>query len=82
AHAPWLGFPALSGNSIEGSLQKLVRGRLDGYVFAVNQTEHEIDRLGLREQLRAEDFGLYPVRWLALVSAHQDAIQRTASLLR
>ncbi|MBD2839596.1 hypothetical protein ID144_21355 [Pseudomonas sp. JM0905a] len=64
AHAPWLGFPALSGNSIEGSLQKLVRGRLDGYVFAVNQTEHEIDRLGLREQLRAEDFGLYPVRWL------------------
>ncbi|MDH4563599.1 hypothetical protein [Pseudomonas sp. BN411] len=64
AHAPWLGFPALSGNSIEGSLQKLVRGRLDGYVFAVNQTEHEIDRLGLREQLRAQDFGLYPVRWL------------------
>ncbi|AYF88994.1 MULTISPECIES: hypothetical protein [unclassified Pseudomonas] len=64
AHAPWLGFPALSGNSIEASLQKLVRGRIDGYVFAVNETEHEIDRLGLREQLRAQDFGLYPVRWL------------------
>lgn len=64
AHAPWLGFPALPGNSIESSLQKLVRGRIDGYVFAVNETEHEIDRLSLREQLRAQDFGLYPVRWL------------------
>ncbi|WP_271410238.1 hypothetical protein [Pseudomonas sp. Q1-7] len=58
AHAPWLGFPALSGNSIESSLQKLVRGRIDGYVFAVNETDREIDRLGLREQLRA---GLRPL---------------------
>ncbi|MCY1281613.1 hypothetical protein D9M68_376360 [compost metagenome] len=75
AHAPWLGFPALSGNNIEASLQKLLRGRIDGYVFSVNQTEHEIDRLGLREQLRAEDFGLYPVRWLVpdnLRGAHVD----------
>ncbi|MCY1218744.1 hypothetical protein D9M72_306940 [compost metagenome] len=41
----------------------------------MNQTEHEIDRLGLREQLRAEDFGLYPVRWLVpdnLRGAHVD----------
>ncbi|BAN46116.1 hypothetical protein [Metapseudomonas resinovorans] len=64
AHAPWLGFPALSSNSVESSLQKLVRGRIDGYVFSAKETEHEIDRLGLREQLRAQDFGLYPVKWL------------------
>ncbi|MCY1308874.1 hypothetical protein D9M70_589140 [compost metagenome] len=41
-----------------------MRGRIDGYVFSAKETEHEIDRLGLREQLRAQDFGLYPVKWL------------------
>ncbi len=83
AHAPWLGFPALSGNSIESSLQKLVRGRIDGYVFAVNETEHEIDRLGLREQLRAQDFGLYPVNWLVPDNPRGKLVdQRLAEALR
>lgn len=83
AHAPWLGFPALSGNSIESSLQKLVRGRIDGYVFAVNETEHEIDRLGLREQLRAQEFGLYPVRWLVPDNSRGAYVdQRLADALR
>lgn len=83
AHAPWLGFPALAGNSIESSLQKLVRGRIDGYVFAVNETEHEIDRLGMREQLRAQDFGLYPVRWLVPDNPRGKHVdQRLADALR
>lgn len=83
AHAPWLGFPALSGNSIESSLQKLVRGRIDGYVFAVLETEHEVDRLGLREQLRVQDFGLYPVRWLVADNPRGKWVdQRLAEALR
>ncbi|MGL4315436.1 MAG: hypothetical protein ACRCTL_02305 [Pseudomonas sp.] len=64
AHVEALGLPALPGNSVANSLEKLVHGRIQGYVFAVNVVDPAVDRLGLRGQLRAVHFNDYPARWL------------------
>ncbi|MBC9248962.1 hypothetical protein A9179_01610 [Pseudomonas alcaligenes] len=64
AHVDALGLPALPGNSVANSLEKLLHGRIQGYVFAVNVVDPAIDSLGLRGQLRAVHFNDYPARWL------------------
>ncbi|MEK1905343.1 MAG: hypothetical protein AAAB13_06155 [Pseudomonas sp.] len=64
AHVTALGLPALAGNSVENSLEKLVHGRIQGYVFSVTDVEAAIEKLGLREQLRAVRFNDYPAKWL------------------
>ncbi|MBB2493889.1 type 2 periplasmic-binding domain-containing protein [Aquipseudomonas ullengensis] len=69
AHVPLLGFPALPGNSVHNSLEKLMRGRIQGYVLAALDVEPAIDKLGLRGQLRAVLFDDYPTTWLVADTA-------------
>ncbi len=64
AHTETLGFPALPSNTVRGSLERLMRGRIQGYVLAPINVETEIDRLGLRDQLQAVAFADYQARWL------------------
>ncbi len=83
AHAEVLGFPALPSNTIRSSLEKLMLGRIQGYVLAPLNVEVEIDRMGLREQLQAVRFADYQALWLVADSARGAAIeQRLSAALR
>lgn len=75
AHIEVLGFPALPSNSVASSLEKLVRGRIQGYVLAPVNVEPEIDRLKLRQQLRAVHFADYPAKWLLTDTPRGAAIE-------
>ena len=83
AHAEVLGFPALPSNTIRSSLEKLMLGRIQGYVLAPLNVEVEIDRMGLREQLQAVRFADYQALWLVADSDRGAAIeQRLSAALR
>lgn len=79
AHVDVLGFPALASNNVESSLRKLVMGRIDGYVLAPVIVEPEINRLGLRDQLRGVFFADYVAKWLVADSVRGHAIARRFS---
>ena len=79
AHAEVLGFPALPSNTIRSSLEKLMLGRIQGYVLAPLNVEVEIDRMGLREQLQAVRFADYQALWLVADSARGAAIEQRFS---
>lgn len=83
AHTQALGFPALPSSSVQSSLEKLARGRIQGYVFAPINVEREIDRLGLRGELRSVPFADYPAKWLVGQGAQGDAVEpRLSAALR
>lgn len=83
AHAEVLGFPALPSNTVRSSLERLMRGRIQGYVLAPINVEPEIDRLGLRDQLQAVAFADYQARWLVADSERGTAVaQRFSEALR
>lgn len=83
AHVQALGFPGLPSSSVSSSLEKLSRGRIQAYVFASSQADEEIERLGLRNQLRAQHFADYPATWLVAEGAAGAAIdQRLGAALR
>ncbi|MDG1579769.1 hypothetical protein [Pseudomonas sp. GOM6] len=79
AHAEVLGFPALPSNTIRSSLEKLMLGRIQGYVLAPLNVEVEIDRMGLREQLQAVRFADYQALWLVADSTRGAAIEQRFS---
>lgn len=83
AHTQALGFPAVPSSSVQSSLEKLARGRIQGYVFAPASVEREIDRLGLRAELRGVPFPDYPANWLVAKGARGDAVEpRLSAALR
>lgn len=79
-HAEVLGFPALPSNTIRSSLEKLMLGRIQGYVLAPLNVEIEIDRMGLREQLQAVRFADYQALWLVADTDRGAVIERRLSL--
>ena len=48
AHTPYFPFSINASSSVEGSLRKLLAGRIDGFIFADNATDPVIKRAGLK----------------------------------
>jgi polar amino acid transport system substrate-binding protein len=68
AHQHVLGLPLSASNGARASLERLNKGRIDGYIDAVSSVEPIIDALGLRDGLRAELFARYEAGWLRVDS--------------
>lgn len=68
AHQYVLGLPVMASASVQASLQRLIKGRIDGYIDAATMVEPLIDALGLRNDLRAELFAVYQFGWLRSAS--------------
>lgn len=83
AHVQVLGFPASPSSNVQSSLEKLARGRIQGAVFEPAEAEREIDRLGLRAELRGVPFPDYPANWLVAEGAQGDRVEpRLSAALR
>jgi len=49
AHVEYFGFPIKPSDSIESSLRKVSRGRIDGFIFAMVETDAALQKLGLKD---------------------------------
>ena len=48
AHVDYFDFPIKPSNSIESSLKKVDMGRIDGFIFAMPETDGTLKKLGLK----------------------------------
>jgi polar amino acid transport system substrate-binding protein len=58
AHTDYFNFALSPSNSIDGSLQKLENGQIDGYIFSQASTDAALKRLGLKN-IQREYFDTY-----------------------
>ncbi|KMY68414.1 hypothetical protein AAU61_01650 [Desulfocarbo indianensis] len=49
AHVDYFEFPIKPSDSIEGSLRKVSRGRIDGFIFAMVESDAALQKLGLKD---------------------------------
>jgi polar amino acid transport system substrate-binding protein len=54
AHVGYFNFPIQPSDSIEGSLKKVDMGRIDGFIFAMPETDAALNKLGLKNINRWE----------------------------
>ena len=54
AHVGYFDFPVKPSDSIEGSLKKVDMGRIDGFIFAMPETDAALNKLGLKNIKRQE----------------------------
>ncbi|MBW1783932.1 MAG: hypothetical protein JRL30_24725 [Deltaproteobacteria bacterium] len=54
AHVGYFDFPIKPSDSIESSLKKVDMGRIDGFIFAMPETDAVLKRLGLKNIKRTE----------------------------
>lgn len=54
AHVQYFDFPVRPSNNIESSLKKVDMGRIDGFIFAMPETDDALKKLGLNNIKRRE----------------------------
>ena len=54
AHVKYFNFPIIASNSIKSSLKKVDVGRIDGYIFAMPETDGVLKELGLKNIKRTK----------------------------
>ncbi|MEP5809404.1 MAG: hypothetical protein ABJL55_04075 [Roseibium sp.] len=60
AHKHFFSFPVTASDCLECSLNKVILGRIDAFIYAAASTDSTIKKLGIDEQIRREHYKSFP----------------------
>lgn len=81
AHTHFFPFSVAGSHCMECSLNKLVHGRIDAYIYAADTTEKTIRNLGLEQKIRSEVYKSFPVKAVLPRSECGQALNRKLNIL-